>query len=144
MATQPQSFENHRKVVPLFLAAAFGLMLNLGWAVTAMVRRPDYEHAVGLLLAIALVLMLLQARGFALTVQNRVIRLEMRLRLKEILPADLQPRIAEFTLNQLIALRFAGDGELPDLARAVLCDKIEDKKTIKKMVKHWQADDLRA
>jgi hypothetical protein len=84
------------------------------------------------------------ARVFALTVQDRVIRLEMRLRMKDVLPADLQPRILEFTPGQLVALRFASDGELPDLARAVLKDGIKDKKTIKQMITHWQADELRA
>jgi hypothetical protein len=61
-----------------------------------------------------------------------------------LLPADLQARTGEFSVNQLVSLRFASDQELPELARKVLEGKIEDRKTIKKMVKNWQPDFLRA
>jgi hypothetical protein len=77
-------------------------------------------------------------------VQDRVIRLEMRLRLAGVLPADLQARIPEFTVDQLVSLRFASDAELPGLARKVLDDKIADRKAIKQLIKEWQADYLRA
>jgi hypothetical protein len=68
----------------------------------------------------------------------------MRLRLAGLLPAELQSRICEFTLDQLISLRFASDAELPALARKVLDDKMNDRKAIKQLVKDWQADWLRA
>jgi hypothetical protein len=90
------------------------------------------------------VLVALYARMFALTVQDRVIRLEMRLRLEKLLPADLKSRILEFSVGQLIALRFASDAELPDLARRVLDEKVKDKKSIKQMIKTWKPDYLRA
>ena len=83
------------------------------------------------------------ARLFALRVQDRVIRLEMRLRLLQVVPA-LAPRLDEFTINQLCSLRFAGDGELPALAEKVLADKLDDRKAIKRMIRDWQADLLRA
>ena len=97
-----------------------------------------------LLLAVALVIVYLFARAFALTVQDRVIRLEMRLRMREVLPADLLPRIPEFTRGQLVALRFASDAELPALARRVLDERLTDRKAIKQLVREWQADTLRA
>ena len=84
------------------------------------------------------------ARNFALTVQNRVIRLEERMRLERLLPEDLKPRIGEFTCGQLVAMRFACDAELPALARKVLTDNIQAGKTIKQMVQNWRADYLRA
>lgn len=62
----------------------------------------------------------------------------------KLLPQDLQGRIEEFTPGQLVALRFAGDDELPGLARRVLNDKLTDGKAIKQMVQHWRADHLRA
>ena len=68
----------------------------------------------------------------------------MRLRLQQILPADLKPRILEFTKNQLIALRFASDAELPQLARKTLDENLTDRAAIKKLVQNWQADELRA
>ncbi len=76
--------------------------------------------------------------------QNRLIRLEMRLRLAKLLPADLQSRIGEFTVSQLISMRFASDAEMPELARKVLDEKMNERKAIKQMVKDWQADWLRA
>jgi len=106
-------------------------------------RTPTYWTVVSLLVAIALVLLALTARMFALTVQDRVIRLEMRLRLQQVLPQELRPRIPEFTLNQLVSLRFASDEELPELARKVLDEKLNDRKAIKKLIRNWQPDYLR-
>jgi hypothetical protein len=96
------------------------------------------------LLAIAFLILILYARMFTLTVQDRVIRLEMRLRLERLLPMDLRSRIPEFTAPQLISLRFAGDEELAVLARQVLDEKLSDRKSIKRRIKNWQADFLRA
>jgi hypothetical protein len=93
---------------------------------------------------VALLLLALYARTFALTVQDRVIRLEMQLRLQNLLPADLHPRIPEFTTSQLVALRFASDSELPDLARKVLAEKLSERKAIKQLIRDWQPDNLRA
>ena len=95
-------------------------------------------------MAIALLLLAFNARIFALTVQNRIIRLEMQLRLPQVLPPDLKPRIPEFTLAQLVSLRFASDAELPELARKVLDEKLNDRKAIKKLIRNWQPDYLRA
>ncbi len=92
----------------------------------------------------ALILLALSVRMMAMTVQDRVIRLEERLRMRALLPADLQPRIDEFAVAQLVSLRFASDEELPALAREVLEKRIEDRKAIKQMVKRWRADHLRA
>jgi len=80
------------------------------------------------------------ARIFALGVQDRVIRLEERLRYARLLPDDLRARIGEFTINQLVALRFACDAELPVLARKVLDTKMNERKAIKRMVQNWRPD----
>jgi uncharacterized membrane protein YheB (UPF0754 family) len=97
-----------------------------------------------LLLALTLIVMFIYGRIFALTVQDRVIRLEMKLRMREVLPPDLARRFDEFTVKQLVALRFASDAELPALAARVLTDRLADQKAIKRMVGDWQADHLRA
>ena len=81
---------------------------------------------------------------FTLAVQDRVIRLEMRLRLQQLLPQELRPRIPDFTIDQLIALRFASDAELPGLARKVLDEKLAERKAIKKLIQNWQPDYQRA
>ena len=140
----PQTFENHARIVPAYHMVLFAILLiNLGWSLYRLYRAFSFETVVGLLLAFGLILLSFFARVFALRVQDRVIRLEMRLRLEKLLPADLLPRIAEFMPSQLIALRFAGDAELPELARRVLTEKIEDRKTIKKLIQQWNPDYLR-
>lgn len=143
---KPQNFQNHVRIVPpfhLFVLPVF--LLNLGSSIYRLVKFGiSLGSVLGVLMALALILFALFARLFALTVQDRVIRLEMRLRLAEILPPDMRPRIPEFTVAQLVSLRFAGDAELPALARKVLDEKLSDRKVIKQLVKDWQGDYLRA
>jgi hypothetical protein len=96
------------------------------------------------LFAAALFLAALYGRLFALAVQDRLIRLEEQLRFARLLPADLQPRIGEFTAGQMVALRFASDAELPALARKVLDEKLTERKAIKQQIKNWRGDYFRA
>jgi hypothetical protein len=141
-----QNFSNHSKLVPVFHFYVLpALVLNLGWSFH-LLRASAFSSGgwIGVIVAAALLLGFLSARTFALTVQDRVVRLEERLRLAALLPVDLQPRVGEFTLEQLVALRFASDAELPALARKVLDDQINDRKAIKQMVKTWRPDYLRA
>jgi hypothetical protein len=139
-----QTFENHTRWVPLYHFMLFGiLMINLVWSVMRIIRHPSLDAAVALLMALAFLLLFYYARRFALTLQDRVIRLEMRLRLAKMLPAELAQRVGELTVSQLIGLRFAGDEELPELVRKVLADGITDRTAIKRMVRTWQGDYLR-
>lgn len=143
--SQNQNFENHPKFFPLFhFVVAPILMLNIVWSIVRLVRHVSFDTIVSLLVAIGLFLLALTARLMALTVQDRVIRLEMRLRLLQILQPELRSRIPEFTIDQLISLRFASDAELPSLAQKVLDEKLTNRAAIKKMVRDWQADLLRA
>jgi hypothetical protein len=145
-----QNFSNHAKFVPLFHFFLLpALLLNLIWAVrwffplqvnTMFGIQVFMGHLVNLMVAIALIVMAFLARTFALGVQDRVIRLEERIRYERLLPEDLKPRIGEFTINQLVALRFACDAELPALARKVLDAKISERKAIKQMVQNWRPD----
>lgn len=140
-----QNFENHSKTVPLyhmFVIPVF--MINFVWRLVQLRYGISFFSIMDVLLAAAFVILVFYARVFSLTVQDRVIRLEMRLRLERLLSADLRPRIPEFTVPQLVSLRFASDQELPVLARQVLDEKLTDRKTIKKRIKDWQADFLRA
>jgi hypothetical protein len=121
------------------------MAINLFWSLYRLwVTGFSWDGCERVLLALGLALGFLTARLMALTVQDRVIRLEERLRYERVLPADLKARIGEFTVTQLIALRFASDAELPALARKVLDDKISQRKAIKQMVKTWRPDYLRA
>ena len=146
MANQKtQSFENHTRVVPPYHMYVFGVFLvNLGWRLVQLRYGITFASVMNVLLGVAFVLIFFYARIFVLTVQDRVIRLEMRLRMERLLPPELRSRVSEFTVPQLISLRFAGDDELPVLARQVLEEKLSDRKTIKRRIKNWQADFLRA
>lgn len=140
-----QNYANHRRFVPAFHFVALPiLLLYFIWCIYRLVRAFSMETVASLLVALALVIVALCARLFAIKVQDRVIRLEERLRMAQLLPADLRSRIEEFTPEQLVALRFASDVEVPELARKVLADKIEKRDPIKKMVKNWRGDYLRA
>lgn len=143
--SEVQSFKNHARFVPafhFFVGPVF--LINIVWSVVRVVRSFSFGTIVSLLVAIALFVLAFTARIFALTVQDRVIRLEMRLRMQQTLPPDLIPRIPEFTVSQLVSLRFASDAELPDLARKVLQENLTERKEIKSLVRNWQPDHLRA
>ncbi|HTO74127.1 MAG TPA: DUF6526 family protein [Gemmatimonadales bacterium] len=141
---RPQSFENHTRYVPGYhYVLSTILTINLVWRIVVLVRTPSWGAAVELLLAGGFVLIFTYMRSFPIMVQSRLIRLEERLRLERLLPADLHSRIAEFTPAQLVGLRFASDGELPALARRVLNEGIRDRKQIKRLIKEWRTDDFR-
>ena len=143
--SETQNFENHAKIVPAFHYFVLPILgINLVSSVYHLIRAFSAGTAINALVAMAFIILALCARIFALTVQDRVIRLEMRLKMMQLLPAELRPRIPEFTVNQLVALRFASDAELPALARKVLDEKIADRKSIKKLIQTWQPDLLRA
>lgn len=120
---------------------AFGLLaLNFFYSLYRVVTDLSMNSFMALLLALALILVFFYARIFALRAQDRIIRLEERLRLRELLPPDQQNTIDELTTSQLIALRFASDGEVAALVTAVLAEGIEDRDEIKKRVTDWRAD----
>jgi hypothetical protein len=141
-----QNFANHTKVVPPFHLFVLPVMfVNFGWSIYRWkVHGFSLDGFETVLLAAALLVGFISVRLMALKVQDRVIRLEEHLRYERVLPADLKARIGEFTVAQLISLRFASDAELPALARNVLDNKIGQRKAIKQMVKNWRPDYLRA
>lgn len=144
MTESTQSYHNHAKFVPLYhYVLSPILVINVLAMVYHALQDPDMYHLWAVLMAVAFVLIALFARVFALKAQDRVIRLEERLRMRELLPPDLKARIQDFSADQLIGLRFASDAELPELAATVLRDNVQKRDAIKKMVKHWRADDHR-
>jgi len=143
--TGSQSFTNHARTVPGFHYGVIGaLSLNFLWSLVRLYRVPGIDAVVGVIVAIALLGLCFYVRMFALRVQDRVIRLEMSLRLASLLPAELRARTAALRPGQLVALRFASDAELPGLVRQVLDENLTDRREIKKRIREWQADHLRA
>ncbi len=139
-----QSFESY-SLVPLCNGVAFSIFLiNVVWNAYRLTQdRLSGDRLMLLLVSIALILLFFGIRIFALTLQDRVILQEMRTRLRAILPPHMAPRINDFSVEQLAALRFASDPELPELCRKVLNDNIQDKKKIKRMIQSGQADHQR-
>jgi hypothetical protein len=141
-----QNFKNHGRFVPAFHFFALPMLLiNVGWSIYRWIAaRFSIDGLESVLAAAAILLAVLFARMFALTVQDRVIRLEERLRYERVLPEELRWRADELTVNQFVSLRFASDDELPTLMRKVLDDKVMERKAIKQLVKNWRPDLLRA
>jgi hypothetical protein len=144
MAPSPQTVKNHARFLPPFhFFVVPVLLINFLYAVWQLYQAPSGSAAWSIVVALALVMLALLARTMALRVQDRLIRLEMRLRLKDALPFDLQGRVNELTCPQLVALRFAGDDEMPALVRDVLSGTLTSQKAIKERVRSWQGDYLR-
>lgn len=145
MADSEQTYKNHARFFPLFHFFVLPvLLLNVLVRAYKLYRVPSRLDAWELVIAITLVGLALAARVMALAVQDRVIRLEMRLRMRELLPPALQARINEITREQCVGLRFASDAELPALVRRVLAGELRSTADIKKSVTQWQGDYLRA
>ncbi len=143
---EPQNFKNHAKFVPLFhFFSAPVLIMNFVWCCVRLWKSHfAIEGFLGVVVAAGLLATLVGGRLAALAVQDRVIRLEERLRYARLLPEDLKARIENFTTAQIVSLRFASDAELPALARKVLSENLQDRKQIKQMVQNWRPDYLRA
>lgn len=145
MAQSPQNYGNHtRWLPPLHFFVLPVLLLNICNHLRLLWRTSTLGDAWAVVVAIALMALAVLSRTQANAVQDRVIRLEMRLRLARLLPADLQSSINDLTVEQLCGLRFASDAELPEITRRVVTDKVAKRTPIKKMVKNWEGDFVRA
>jgi len=143
----PQTFANHTRFDPpfhFFLVPVFGLglimsLIHFFYHFRESDLRDNIHSFLLIVLAVAFVVLVLKTRLYALRVQDRVIRLEERLRLMQVLPEPLRSRIPELTEGQLIGLRFASDAELPKLAERALNEKLS-RNDIKKSIQSWRAD----
>jgi len=142
----PQTLKNHRRTDPYWhLSGALIILLGFVAAIVHAVRHPvGYWNWFFVVYTLGIVLVVWRARVQTVTVQDRLIRLEMRLHLKEVLPPALAARIGELSVRQLIGLRFASDGELQGLVQRCLNGQLADDEAVKKEIKNWQADWLRA
>lgn len=148
MADQ-QNYSNHTRWYPLFhFVVAPLLILNfLGHIVRLFLAEPGSGRkmiAFWIVFSLVIILLALAARSMALRVQDRVIRLEERLRYKELLPADVAAKASDLPVSEIIALRFASDTELPGLVEKVLNGELKGNKPIKQAVQNWRPDHLRA
>jgi hypothetical protein len=92
--------------------------------------------------SLAALIVVFRMRGYPLKVQDRVIRLEERLRLQALAPAEWHSQIYRLTEDQLIGLRFAADDEVVVLAKLALEQNL-NRKQIKERIKSWRPDNWR-
>ncbi len=141
---ETQTYANHTRWLPPFHFFLAPLMLiNLIFWIVRTYQAPTWDHSWMIVLSIGLIVLMLLARTHSLKVQDRVIRLEERLRYKEVLPADLAEKASNLRTSDMIGLRFASDEELPDLVERTLNGEFEKQKDIKLAVKNWRGDYLR-
>jgi hypothetical protein len=137
---KPQTFANHARFDPLYHFFALPVFLLLPFVAAAnFVRHPGLHSGLLFVVAVAAAVVALKLRTYSLKVQDRVIRLEERLRLTSLLSEPLRSRIPELTEGQLIALRFASDAEVPKLAERALSEKLPPA-DIKKAIQTWRPD----
>lgn len=141
-----QNFKNHVRFVPLYHFFALPmLVVNFGWSIYRWIAAGfSISGLEWVLTSAALFFGVVYPRLFALNVQDRVIRLEERLRYEQVLPEELRWRADELTVDQFVSLRFASDEELEKLMRKVLDGKLTERKAIKRLIKNWRPDSLRA
>jgi len=142
----PQTYKNHARFDPPFhYFVLLALLVNIGFAITAVVRHwPDHAHLYGWWVVMSVVLFVGfgKARAYALKAQDRIIRLEERLRMTALLSAADLAATHELTESQLVALRFASDAELPALAKRAVAEKLTNKQ-IKEAIQSWRPDYFR-
>ena len=140
MEKKPQSLQNHTKLDPsfhLFLIPVALLLLVA--AIYNLYQNLTLSAVAHLVAAVWAIIALFKIRLYALKVQDRVIRLEERLRFEKLLPPALNARFYELTEQQLIALRFASDAEVPGLVEKTLAGSLPPK-AIKQAIQNWRPD----
>jgi uncharacterized membrane protein YciS (DUF1049 family) len=142
--SETQSAASHAKMVPMYHYVAFGLLaVPTLYFLVQVVRDFSVGALMTALFAVGVIFVFFFARLFPLGVQDRVIRLEERIRLERALPDEMHGRIVEISTDVLIGLRFASDDELADLAQRVLGGELSDRKSVKDAIRNWRADHQR-
>ncbi len=138
-----QDLAHHTRWDPPFhFFAAPVFLINAICSIVNLVRHPSLESGWMMVIAFGLAVVTFQGRLTSLRVQDRVIRLEERLRLSNLLQEPLRSRIGELTERQLISLRFASDAEIPRLVALTFSNQLSPA-DIKKSIVNWRADNFR-
>jgi Family of unknown function (DUF6526) len=144
MADTQQTYANHtRWHAPFHFFILPVMLINFVWSIVAFVKTPGWNPGWWIVVSAALVGLALLARTNALKVQDRIIRLEERLRYQRLLPAELVPQASSLAAGQIIALRFASNEELEGLVREVLSGRLTKSAQIKKAIRNWRSDTFR-
>lgn len=142
--TTTQTFANHTRWHPPFHFFVLPVMLiNFIWSIVLFVMSPGWNSGWWIVVSLALLLLTFFVRTNSLKVQDRIIRLEEKLRYQQVLSPAVAQRSSALTLGQIVALRFAGDDELDELVSTVATGKLAKPKDIKQAIKNWRADTFR-
>jgi len=144
MANTPQTFANHTRWQPPFhFFIAPVMLINVIWSVVQFIKAPGLNSGWWIVVSVALLVLAFLVRANSLKVQDRLIRLEEKLRYQQILSAPICQQASALNMGQIIALRFAGDDELEELVGSVLAGKLAKAGDIKRAIKGWRADMFR-
>jgi hypothetical protein len=144
MATIPQSFANHTRWQPPFHFFVVPVMLiNFIWSVVQFVRTPGWNSGWWIVVSLALLVLAFLVRINPLKAQDRIIRLEERIRYQQVLSQALLAKASALSEAQMIALRFAGDDELEEVVSAVLAGQFTKTSEIKRAIQNWRGDTFR-
>jgi hypothetical protein len=144
VAENAQSFENHRRWLPLWHFFVIPVLLvNVFIVAWRAIQNPGKWAVWDLLVALAIFFGVFLSRLMPLIAQDRLIRFEERTRLARLLPADMKGRENELARSQYVALRFAPDNEVPELVRRIQAGELKTSGDIKRAIKNWRADHLR-
>jgi hypothetical protein len=145
MSSDPtQTYTTHRRWHPLYHFVTIPILtINVIVVIVSAVRNFSWMALWNVVVAIALLILSGLVRFYATKNQDRIIRAEETARLWRVLPEDLQPRIADLTTGQLIALRFCADADLPELTRAILSGEVRGRENIKRRIRNWRPDKQR-
>jgi hypothetical protein len=138
--SEPQSFKNHARFDPAFhFVLVIVFLANLGISIDYVVKHPGFYSAWYVVLSATAILALTKMRLYPLKVQDRVIRLEERLRLQALAPSEWHSQLYRLSEDQLIGLRFAADDEVVELAKQALEHHLS-RKQIKERINNWRGD----
>jgi hypothetical protein len=141
--SDPQCLKNHGRLDPWFhIVTFFALLANLVVSIVYLVHHLCFYSAWLVVLSIAVFVPYFILRVYPLKVQDRVIRLEERIRLQALAPSEWHSQIYRLSEDQLIALRFAADDEVVELAKQALEHNLT-RKQIKERIKDWRPDNWR-
>src|ERR1700676_4246268 len=141
--TSTQNLKNHARLDPAFhIVLGLIILLHLIYSIIHLVRHVSWRSGWFVVLSLAAIIVFLKIREYPIKVQDRVIRLEERLRLQALAPAEWPPQTSRLSEDQLIGLRFAGDDEVVALAKQALEENL-NRKQIKERIKSWRADEWR-
>lgn len=143
----PQTYANHRRfdppfhffLLPVFVLGLVMSLIHFFYHLRESDMRGNFHAFLLIVLAFAMITLAFKVRLYSLKLQDRIIRLEERLRLTQLLSEPLRSRIPELTEGQLVGLRFASDAEVPKLVESALSEKL-NRKDIKKAIQNWRPD----